>query len=573
MTSSLQIQKRENILFLGIDSPNSTVNVLTRTMAQEIVEVFERLETRGKESEEISLVVFWSRKPYSFLNGAELLLTNHIKSEEDMERLTHTTRLAYQKVASSRIPTVAAIEGNCYGCGMEFALCCDYRVASDSYDTHFYMTELNDYHCFPIFGGMEKLPRLVGIKPSVDLLLGGDIWWAQKAKASGLIDDVLSASNFFEKLSLFLENLLKVGPTKNVFKYSASLLSLEHQDISFYHRNVLEKIGSLPPEKQPLYRQGLDIIFSALTDAGQPPKPSPNLFLAAASSHATSFFFIRNMAKYSSLGTLSTIPDHPVTLSLGSRFEQSSFGKILRTRKLRDLTIQTCEEPESFFLHSTEKRRQYSLKVVWGYSSDPVSENDEVVMYFPFKEESRICEVYLKKESVVVFRPFLLLLEHLGWMAIVVSEKESVSLSVVNLLLKVYFDYVESYLNTGGHLEDLNYSLWSFGFEKFPYDLASHCLPHKKEGWIRDYRTGKPDLQGVEVLLSSLYQEGLQLIQSKFLKHNSQLDLILREVFGYPIIRQNFSRMMAQMKSNASIPIKKLVLQKSDVPQATEKRW
>src|SRR5207245_10971413 len=88
-----------------------------------------------------------------------------------MER-AHTLRRCYERLAAAPVPTIAAIEGNCYGCGLELALACDYRIARDSYDTHFYMPELRDYAFIPLFGATQRLARLLGLRRAMEVLLG-----------------------------------------------------------------------------------------------------------------------------------------------------------------------------------------------------------------------------------------------------------------------------------------------------------------------------------------------------------------------------------------------------------------
>ncbi len=121
---------------------------------------------------------------------------------------------AYHAVEQCPIPTVSAIEGSCFGCGVEFALCTDYRVASNSFDTYFYMTELEDYYFPPVYGGMGKLPRLLGLSGATDFLLWGEKWRAEQALKSGLIDQVISSDKFESELRVSLELLLLKNSVK-----------------------------------------------------------------------------------------------------------------------------------------------------------------------------------------------------------------------------------------------------------------------------------------------------------------------------------------------------------------------
>ena len=83
-----------------------------------------------------------------------------------------------------RIPTIAAIHGYCIGSGMEIALLCDLRIATD--DAVFAMPEVK-LGMIPAAGGSQTLPRHCGPSAALDLLLTGRRFGAEEALALGLI--------------------------------------------------------------------------------------------------------------------------------------------------------------------------------------------------------------------------------------------------------------------------------------------------------------------------------------------------------------------------------------------------
>lgn len=149
----LRVRRTQGVLLLTLDTPGSPVNIFDVPAARQVVEAMEQAERDGTRA-----VVFQSAKPDSFLNGARLMSLYSAGKSPHTSQDLGLLSAAYEAVRNSRVLTVAAIRGNCYGCGLEFALTCKARVAADTRDTHFYLTELKDYLLLPAFGSMRALP-------------------------------------------------------------------------------------------------------------------------------------------------------------------------------------------------------------------------------------------------------------------------------------------------------------------------------------------------------------------------------------------------------------------------------
>ena len=89
-------------------------------------------------------------------------------------------------------PVVAAIHGACLGGGLELALACHYRVASDHPKTQLGLSEVQ-LGLIPGAGGTQRLPRLVGLRASLDMILTGRPVAAAEALAFGLANRVVPA--------------------------------------------------------------------------------------------------------------------------------------------------------------------------------------------------------------------------------------------------------------------------------------------------------------------------------------------------------------------------------------------
>jgi 3-hydroxyacyl-CoA dehydrogenase/enoyl-CoA hydratase/3-hydroxybutyryl-CoA epimerase len=90
-------------------------------------------------------------------------------------------------------PIVAAIHGACLGAGCELALACHWRVATDSPKTQIGLPEVQ-LGLLPGAGGCIRLPRLIGARAALDIILAGKTERAQKALKLGLVDEVVPPS-------------------------------------------------------------------------------------------------------------------------------------------------------------------------------------------------------------------------------------------------------------------------------------------------------------------------------------------------------------------------------------------
>ena len=99
-------------------------------------------------------------------------------------------KLIYRKLADLPMPTIAAIEGDALGGGLELALCCDLRVASER--ARLGMPEVR-LGVIPGSGGTQRLPRVIGPARAKQLILVGDLLDAEEAERIGLVNAVAPA--------------------------------------------------------------------------------------------------------------------------------------------------------------------------------------------------------------------------------------------------------------------------------------------------------------------------------------------------------------------------------------------
>jgi 3-hydroxyacyl-CoA dehydrogenase/enoyl-CoA hydratase/3-hydroxybutyryl-CoA epimerase len=142
-------------------------------------------------------VVLASGKKDSFIAGADVKMLEQVQTQEDGERMSLEGHKAMDRMESCPKPVVAAIHGVAFGGGLETALACHARVASDSSKTKLGLPE-SQLGLLPGAGGTQRLPRLIGVQPALDMMLTGKQIPAKKAKKLGLVDDVVPPSILIE---------------------------------------------------------------------------------------------------------------------------------------------------------------------------------------------------------------------------------------------------------------------------------------------------------------------------------------------------------------------------------------
>lgn len=196
---SLKIDK-QNIAWLAIDVPNEKMNTLQAAFADEMTEIFAQL----KDSSGVKGLIVHSLKPDNFVAGADVRMLEACKSAAEAESLASQGQTLFQQLSDLPYPVVAAIHGPCLGGGLELALACDYRVCTDADATRLGLPEVQ-LGLLPGSGGTQRLPRLIGLLPSLDLILTGKQLRAQKAKKLGVVDACVPATILLDVAKQFID--------------------------------------------------------------------------------------------------------------------------------------------------------------------------------------------------------------------------------------------------------------------------------------------------------------------------------------------------------------------------------
>ncbi|MFG0833434.1 fatty acid oxidation complex subunit alpha FadJ [Aeromonas bivalvium] len=187
-TFSLDIRK-DGIGILTMDVPGESMNTLKAAFADEIRAVLAQV----RANKDLIGLVIVSGKPDSFIAGADISMLDACTSAQDAQILSREGQEVFAEIEQLDIPVIAAIHGPCLGGGLELALACHGRVASDHGKTVLGVPEVQ-LGLLPGSGGTQRLPRLIGVAKALDLMLTGKQVRPKQAGKLGLVDEVVPPS-------------------------------------------------------------------------------------------------------------------------------------------------------------------------------------------------------------------------------------------------------------------------------------------------------------------------------------------------------------------------------------------
>src|SRR2546426_7950847 len=176
----------DGIAVVTLDCKDQPVNVISRAVKDEFIATFELLANDPA----VKAVAFFSGKKDNFIAGADIEEFVRLSSAAEAERLSAGGQEMLDRVAKFPKPVAVRVHGACLGGGLEFALACHYRVATDDPKTQLGLPEVQ-LGILPGAGGCQRLPRLIGARAALDIILAGKTERAPKAFRLGMVDELV----------------------------------------------------------------------------------------------------------------------------------------------------------------------------------------------------------------------------------------------------------------------------------------------------------------------------------------------------------------------------------------------
>ena len=176
----------DGIARLELNLPGEPVNKISHAVRKELEAVLDSVASAS----DIRAVVLISGKPESFIAGADIDEFVALETREEALALVRRGQELINRMENLRKPVLAAIHGGCLGGGLETALACTYRIATDHPKTMLGLPEVQ-LGILPALGGCQRLPRLIGARAALDIILAGKRVPAGRAFKLGMVDELV----------------------------------------------------------------------------------------------------------------------------------------------------------------------------------------------------------------------------------------------------------------------------------------------------------------------------------------------------------------------------------------------
>lgn len=189
MTQLIECDRYGDVHVLRLDAP--PLNTIGFELLDELVDA---IHVSAKEEGVRGIIITGDDTHFSA--GADVRVFTEIKDATEAARVSRVYQEALGVIEDCGVPAVAAVAGNVMGCALELAMACHYRVCDEA--TRFSSPEAR-LGINPGAGGTQRLPRLVGVGPALDMMLTGRSIKAPQAKEMGLVDAVCSRGQLVER--------------------------------------------------------------------------------------------------------------------------------------------------------------------------------------------------------------------------------------------------------------------------------------------------------------------------------------------------------------------------------------
>ena len=191
------------IATVTINRPDK-LNALNSQTVNELAEAFAQVEGDAA----IRALILTGAGEKAFVAGADISGFGWSTKEAASEG-SSSGSLIFRRLETSRKPSVAAVNGFALGGGLELALCCTVRIASDNARMGLPEVKLG---IIPGYGGTQRLPRIVGRGRALEMILTGDPIDAAEALRIGLVNKVVPLADLIPTAKTLLGRMLNNGP-------------------------------------------------------------------------------------------------------------------------------------------------------------------------------------------------------------------------------------------------------------------------------------------------------------------------------------------------------------------------
>jgi enoyl-CoA hydratase len=187
-----------------IELDNGPLNLVDVTAMEQLDTALDRVQAAG----ETRAVVLAAAGQRAFCAGSDVKEFEGLHTRVAQGKLLYE-KFVYRKLAEAALPTIAAIENDALGGGLELALCCDIRIVAAH--ARLGMPEVR-LGVMPGSGGTQRLPAVVGPARAKELIFTGELITAERAERIGLVNRVVETGRARAEALAMAEAIAQRGP-------------------------------------------------------------------------------------------------------------------------------------------------------------------------------------------------------------------------------------------------------------------------------------------------------------------------------------------------------------------------
>lgn len=254
---SLIVKKEDGIGWITLNRPHR-LNTLTGDMVDEMHSVLDDFEA----DKEVKCIVITGAGDKAFSAGADVTAFQGLTPATAVEASAKGQAL-YSRLEKISKPVIASLNGYALGGGLEMAIACDFRLASENAEMG--QTESN-LGLIPGWGGTQRLVRIIGLPKAKELIMLGNRITAEEAARIGLVTKVVPKAKLQEETVALARKLADGAPValrlaKEAINFGTQVpldiglkLEAEAFGIAFSTKDVMEGVSAFMSKRKPEFK-------------------------------------------------------------------------------------------------------------------------------------------------------------------------------------------------------------------------------------------------------------------------------------------------------------------------------
>lgn len=202
--NNILVKENSALAQITINRPKK-LNALNKDTIQELHDAFEALD----DDENIKVIILTGFGDKAFVAGADISEFAHFSVEEGAKLASKGQEILFNFIENLSTPVIAAVNGFALGGGLELAMSCHFRIASDNAKMGLPEVSLG---VIPGYGGTQRLPQLVGKGKAMELIMTAAMITADEAKKCGLVNYVTTQEELLPLAEKLASKILRNSP-------------------------------------------------------------------------------------------------------------------------------------------------------------------------------------------------------------------------------------------------------------------------------------------------------------------------------------------------------------------------